>query len=233
MQTKSKMRCRKAPGSHLSPQRTFAFTRREGHRIGRKPSPDSGVSHQTREPLASRFPVHVVLRLDEGLPTLRNKRAYQVLRRSFAAGCDRFGFRLNHYSVQGTHLHFIVEAKDRESLSRGLKGLAVRIAKGLNKLWSRKGRVFGDRYFDRILRTPLEVKNALRYVLKNGNKHGAHRGPGPDPFSSGAVFTGWRDLTPGALHAPPSSPVAAARTWLQNLGWRLHGLISVTAPWPA
>ncbi len=233
MQTKNKKRRRKASGSHLSPQRTFAFKRRDGHRVGRKTKPDSGVSHQIREPLASRFPVHVVLRLDEGLPSLRSKHPFRVLRRSFAAGCDRFGFRLNHYSVQGTHLHFIVEAKDRESLSRGLKGLAVRIARGLNKLWSRKGRVFRDRYFDRILRTPREVKNALRYVLKNGNKHGAHHRPEPDPFSSGIFFDGWRELTLAGSRSSAPPPLPAARTWLQSIGWRRHGLISVCATWSA
>ena len=140
---------------------TFGFTRREGHRIGRPKKEGAGVSHLTRDVLASRFPVHVVLRIGEGLPSLRSKRPYRVLRRAFARGCDRFGFRLNHYSVQGNHLHLIVEAKDRRALSRGMNGLTIRIAKGLNRLWGRKGRVFADRYFDRILRTPLEVKRAL------------------------------------------------------------------------
>jgi len=177
--------------------------------------------------------VHVVLRLDEGLPSMRSKHPYRILRRSFAAGCDRFGFRLNHYSVQGNHLHFIVEAQNRESLSRGLKGLAVRIAKGLNKLWARKGRVFADRYFDRILRTPREVKNALRYVLKNGNKHGAHNKPEPDRFSSGPFFNGWRELPAVEARTFGPPPLATARTWLQTTGWRRHGLISVCAAWTA
>ena len=44
----------------------------------------------------------------------------------------------------------------------------IRIARVLNKLWRRRGRVFADRYHDRILKTPREVKNALVYVLANG-----------------------------------------------------------------
>ena len=90
---------------HLSPQLTFGYKRRDGHRAGRPRKPGSGIRHAKRETLRSRFPVHVVLRLDKGLPRLRAKGPYKVLRRSFAAGCDRFGFRLNHYSVQGNHLH--------------------------------------------------------------------------------------------------------------------------------
>ena len=209
----------------MSPQLSFGFKRREGHRAGRPKSPDSGVSHAKREELAGRFPVHVVLRLGEGLPPLRSGGAFKVLRRSFGAGCDRFGFRLNHYSVQDGHLHLIVEAEDRRALSRGLKGLCIRIARALNKLWGRKGQVFGDRYFDHVLRTPREVK----YVLMNANHHGVRSEATPDIFSSGMYFNGWVefDLAEFIVSEPP--PLSPARTWLQRLGWRRHGLISVHA----
>jgi REP element-mobilizing transposase RayT len=110
---------------------------------GRKPKGEkAGVSHARRALLAARFPVHATVRLSRGLPPLRRRTAHAALRAAFAAGCDRFGFRLVHYAVLNDHLHWIVEAKDREALARGLKGLLVRIAKALNKLWSRRGRVF-------------------------------------------------------------------------------------------
>ena len=60
---------------------------------------------------------------------------------------------------------------DREALSRAMKGLGVRLARGLNKLWGRWGRVVKDRYHDRALKTPREVRNALVYVLHNVKKH--------------------------------------------------------------
>lgn len=80
-----------------------------------------------------------------------------MLRTAFAAGSERFGFRLRQYSVQSDHRHLVVEGKDRRALSRGMQGLLIRIAKGLNRLWGRRGTVFADRYHDRILRTPREV----------------------------------------------------------------------------
>ena len=214
---------------HLSPQRTFPFKRRDGHRIGRPKKADSGVSHLEREKLAARYPVHVVMRLEKGLPRLRSKKPYQVLRRCFAKGRDRFGFRLNHYSVQGNHLHFIVEAKDRVALSKGMNGLNVRIARGLNKLWGRKGKVFADRYFARILRSPREVKNALRYVLKNAARHGQVVLRRVDIFTSGMWFDGWRGLEPRDMDPGEPPCVAPARTWLQRTGWRRYGLLVIDA----
>ena len=173
--------------------------------------------------------MHVVLKLAKGLPRLRAKRPYKVLRACFAKGCDRFGFRLVHYSVQGDHLHLIVEAKDRKALSSGMGGLAIRIARGLNRLWERRGKVFADRYYDHILRTPLEVKRALAYVFNNRDKHRVYE-QGRDEigiFSSGMWFDGWRGMSVKEIDFKVPPPLARARTWLLNTGWRRHGLLSL------
>lgn len=169
--------------------------------------------------------MHVTTRVREGLPSLRSPLEYAVLRFCFARGCDRFGLRLVHYSVQSNHLHLLVEALDRKSLWRGLQGLFVRIAKNLNKLWERRGRVFDDRYHRRTLRTPREVRNALCYVLHNARRHG-RRIVGIDRCSSGRWFDGWRDAHGGRCADDPG-PIVAARTWLLDRGWRRHRLIGV------
>ena len=144
---------------------------------------------------------------------------------SFQAGCNRFGFRLVHYVVIGNHMHFVVEASDRTSLTRGMQGLLVRIARGLNHLWKRMGKVFADRFHDHILRTPTEVRNALGYVLRNARKHGLRLRALIDPYSSSRWFDGWRDRVAGREPLGPTSPIAAAKTWLLRIGWRKRGLI--------
>ena len=71
---------------------------------------------------------------------LRTRRCFTALARAFWGGGNRFGFRLVHYSVQGNHVHLLVEAKDEKSLSRGMCGLGVRVARGLNRVMRRRGR---------------------------------------------------------------------------------------------
>ena len=209
----------------------MGFLRRGGKRpgAGRKPKGErAGVSHRNRAKLASRYPVHVTLKLERGLPRLRNKAAYRVLRRAFAGGNARDGFRLCEYSVQGNHVHLIVEAKDRTALSRGMQGLGVRIARGLNRLWGRAGRVFADRYHDRILRTPREVRNALAYVLNNARRHRLGLKWAIDLFTSGPWFDGWKEAgVASTVQRPEEQPTAQARSWLLHMGWRRHGLIRV------
>ena len=101
-----------------------------GRRKGAGPKPKGerpGVSHRTRAPLASRFPVLVTVRLRDGLPNLRRRSEHEVLWGALASGKEQSGFRLVHYSIQGNHLHFMMEGTDRSRFSRGVQGLLIRI----------------------------------------------------------------------------------------------------------
>src|SRR5688572_16096301 len=95
--------------------------RRKG--AGRKKSPDAGVSHLKRETITKDTPVHVTWKLEEGLPSLRQASEYAVVWGAIKAARVRAGtsadgwFALVHYSIQGDHLHLIVEANDNDSLS--------------------------------------------------------------------------------------------------------------------
>jgi len=195
---------------------------------GRKPKEErAGVSHCTRAALAEPCPVQVTMRVKAGLPSLRGLREFAALRGAMQAGCRRGGFRLVHFSVLSNHLHMIVEGSSRSALSRGLQGLSIRMARALNRLWRRFGSVFADRYHDRILGSPTEVWNSLRYVLCNARKHGAWTSrTRHDPFSSASWFDGWRGA-PAMTRAP--SPASRARSWLLRTGWQLHGLIDIDA----
>lgn len=197
--------------------------RRRG--AGRKPGPRPIVLHRARPAHAGEHPVHVTLRAARQAPNLRHAQVFPVVREAtrLASGDD---FRVCHFSVQRDHVHLIVEARDRAALSRGMRGLVIRIAKGINSaLGRRRGRIWGDRYHVRPLATPREVRNALAYVLLNHRKHGTT----PrvlDRCSSAAWFDGWRD----ARVFPPSGvvcPVAPPRTWLLERGWRRHRLIGL------
>ena len=155
-------------------QRSFEFKTWGGARKGAgRPSvrERKGVRHLRRPLLKARFPVIVTWRMSDEVWNLRSRRCFTALARAFWGGANRFGFRLVHYSVQGNHMHLLVEAKDERVLSRGMCGLGVRIARGLNRVMKRQGKVLGDRYHARILRTPTEVRRAREYLLGNARKH--------------------------------------------------------------
>src|SRR5690242_13982764 len=88
----------------------------------------AGVSHLRRPDVAHRHPVHVTLRLREGLGYLRGWRRRQAIEDALREAKARFGLRIVHYSIQGMHLHLLVEVDDRKALTRGIQGLSIRIA---------------------------------------------------------------------------------------------------------
>lgn len=185
------------------------------------------MPHRRRVALAARHPVHVTLRIASGLESLRRRRTFVVVRDALAAGAERHGIRLVQYSVQTNHLHIVCEADDERALGRGLKGACVRIARALNRIWSRVGQVFADRYHAHVLTSPREVRNALAYVLRNAAHHGIHLS-GIEPCSSAAWFDGWGERV-SVQRDPSASPLPAARTWLLAHGWRRHGPIELDA----
>jgi REP element-mobilizing transposase RayT len=155
-----------------------------------------------------------------------------VLRRAFREGRVRGGFRLVHYAVQPDHLHLIVEASDKAALSSGMQGLSIRIARQLNGMLGRRGRVIADRYHARQLRTPRETRNALAYVLLQAHRHAAKRTvamstPVIDPCSSAPLFDGFAGgRRPRA--GPWDQTVVPAEMWLLKVGWKRYGKIDPT-----
>jgi REP element-mobilizing transposase RayT len=159
---------------------------RGGYRAGAgRPRGRTAVAHLRRPRLSRHTPVHCTLRLRDDLPSLRRHHLWDALRVRFRAGCDRFGFRLVDFSVQSNHIHIICEGNDRRALSRGMQGLAIRLARCINKRLGRTGKVFAERYHAQQLPTPTETRNALVYVLGNHARH-ANIPPGLvlDVFSS-------------------------------------------------
>ena len=187
------------------------------------------MPHRARVPLSSRHPVHVAMRLEPTLPSLRQSRLSALLGDCLREARERGGLRLVHFALGHHHLHLLVEAEDAAVLSRGLRGLSVRIARRLNAALDRRGRVFVDRYFARPLKTPREAYLALRYVLLNGRKHDAQRGRlwvlgVLDPCSSAQFFDGWQRAAAQPIDFE-DAPVVAPQTYLLRRGWRVNGLL--------
>jgi len=163
---------------------------------------------------------------------LRSVFIFPTIQLTTAAANQRYRdrFRVVHFSVQADHVHWIVEAADKVSLSRGMRSLAIRVAKNVNRLVSRTGRVWADRWHGRELTTP-RVRAALVYVFGNFRKHHPNVNLALDPFSSALYF-------PRFLELNGHTPLRSTRdllvrdspepcTWLLRAGWLRHGQLSM------
>ncbi len=156
--------------------------------------------------------MHLTLRMQRGVWNLRSQRGFSQV--ALALGEERkLGLlRVVAFSVQGNHIHMVVEIDSTADLSRRMKGFGARFAKAVNRMMGRRrGKVLAERYHAVPLRSPRQVRNALAYVLENHARHGARSFfptlAGPDPFAGTSVYAVARAsprLGPPLLSAPKS-----------------------------
>lgn len=205
-------------------------------------------NHMARPQIEAKWPLHITLRLNPGVLSLRRKFVLKV----FIEGVQRarkFGLKINEFSILANHFHLIAETDNNENLSRGMQSLLIRLAKQVKKLAKElnrpiSGAVFVERYHLNVLKTPTEMKNALIYVLTNEDKHAGQK-PEPSIFSSSFCFQErdrlkikyspkklndvkrfWRSFVQvkqvSSRKRPQSLPLplSQAQSWLGSVGWQ-------------
>lgn len=218
--------------------------RRGGKRkgAGRKPKgARAGAAHQARPEVKPYHALHVVMRIVSVVGNMRRRSLYKAMRDATITAALRERFRIVHVSIQRTHVHMLVEAKDKLALARGMQGFQISVARNLNtalghKHRRRRGQVFADRYHLEVITSPKRARHALSYVLNNWRKHredqqGLATTWLVDPFSSGILFPDWKELDDKDVMWPireTYDPLVVYRpqTWLLREGWKLHGEIS-------
>ena len=226
--------------------------RYRGKKRGPKPKGKRPSSpHTVRPTLKPWEPVHVVLGVHQDIKNLRKRHMYKAFYAATIAVAlhewsydQKNAFRIVHISIQTNHVHLIVEAANKDALSRGMQSFQISAAKHINRAYSeraglsrrRRGSVFPDRYHEEIITSPRQARHALSYVLNNWRKHGqdrvneAARGWKIDLFSTAAQFWGWKgceetDGLWGWREGYDPLVVYAPRTWLLREGWMKHGRI--------
>ena len=217
--------------------------RRRGVKLGRPKKRGSSSPHRKRPELdGTRNSAHVVLRAHKVVKTLRRRDIYKAIRWATIVAAKWEDFRIIHLSIQRNHVHLIVEATDKHALARGMKAFQISAAKLINRVLPpvdgkrRRGSVFPDRYHVEVITNPTQARHALSYVLNNWRKHredqaGVARTWLVDPFSSGAIFGGWKELEGRYILWPlrdtyETLVVWFPKTWLLRVGWRRVGPIS-------
>jgi REP element-mobilizing transposase RayT len=219
-------------------QHSFDFPTRGGRRekAGRKTDrPRRAIPHRPREEFRPYQPVHVTFRMAEWVWNLRSERSFCAIHGALDELRRRSDVRAIEFSIQGNHVHLVVEADGPRALANGMRAFAIRLARRLNRMMGRSGPVLEDRYHAHVLRTPAEVRNALRYVRGNFASHAARRGEQVSPR--------WVDPYTSQVVRAPRNPQAALwaervtsrpETWLLRNGESLkaHGLSGRAAALP-
>ena len=168
--------------------------------------------------------MHLNFKLIPQVPSLRTPQ----FMREFAkilTNARRCGLRIQHYTIESNHVHILCEAESNDHVKRGMISLKSSIAWALRRIFGFYGKVFTDRYHAHHLKTPTEMRNALRYVLFNHAKH-AKAAFFADVYSSiyefedASEFANLRFDRPPAWFAAIRPQLSVAQSWMQSHGWR-------------
>jgi hypothetical protein len=122
---------------------------------GRRPNGTvAGISHVRRTvPVGKK--IRVGIRLRSTYPGWRDRRLKKIADAAVEVLGGCVGIRVSESWVADRMLWMVVEASGAETLSRGMQGFGVRVAKRVQAKFRTRGGVLGDRY---ELRAPVEKK---------------------------------------------------------------------------
>jgi REP element-mobilizing transposase RayT len=237
----TRSRSKRARKRHVQQELFRHGGKRKG--AGRKPKGyRAGSRHEARPVIKPHHALHVVMRVVPAVGSMRRRSMYKAMRDASIIAAMRERFRIVHISIQRTHVHMLVEARDKQALARGMQGFQISAARnvntalGIDRYRRRRGRVFADRYHLEVLTSPTRVRHALMYVLCNFRKHredqdGLASTWLVDPFSTGILFPDWEELADKELMWPireTYDPMVVYRpqSWLLREGWKRTGTIS-------
>ncbi len=207
---------------------------KHGVKLGRPVTTHTG-GRQRRTHFSSKNPLHLVFRLREGLPNLRTRKGAQIVKNAIL-GAQACGLRVVHFSILSNHLHLIVESSSTKAFYGAMKSFCSRMgihvrrlgsANLIKKLDEQGLGIFRGRYYIEEIKTPRQMKHALKYVLLNPAKH-FKKAPYLDMFSSSSLFENWQKLIGYELKPTIQNKIlreklkhflAPPKFWLTNVGW--------------
>jgi hypothetical protein len=208
--------------------------RREG--AGR-PKSSLMVSHLKRERVGKQRPLHITIKIRSDVPNLRDPEIFDVFEKA-TLRARRFGLRIIHFMVLTHSIELICEFKKQEELERSFKSLNTSLAIALKKFVELKrglkhqGPIFLGRFHMKVLKTPLEVRHAIRDLYLKSSFELKQKAT-PDFYSSAAVFGAWKDLLKeewsqqfedmsfDEAHKEKIRHITAIpQFWLTQTGWR-------------
>ncbi len=175
---------------------------------------------------ADKKPLHLTLKIKNKKWNLRCADVAAAFKAS-AIKAQSCGLHILHYAVLRDHIHLLVEARDNNGLTRGMRSFGSSFGKAFRKIVGGKGAVLAGRFHLNVITNPTQMRNTLIYVLQNFARHSdliKHI----DRYSSATYFSGWKPLLRGklgpvlaSLRRPPSLPdhLCKPRSWLAREGW--------------
>ncbi|MDR0785746.1 MAG: transposase [Treponema sp.] len=115
---------------------------------------------------------HVTSKIDHDDMSLLDP-LFKLLFLSFVKKAKRkFHFQLWDFCIMGNHIHFLIKPGKDANLSEIMQWIKCNFAKAWNKAHGRKGHVWGERFYSRIIGGIDDFLRTREYIADNPVKAG-------------------------------------------------------------
>jgi REP element-mobilizing transposase RayT len=135
---------------------------------------------------------HVVANAVAGQELVRDDHDRRALWARLGRTVKRYRWSCLVYCFLDTHFHLLVETPE-PNLGEGMQWLCGRYGQEFNLRYSRRGALFGQRYYSELVRSDRHLASAIVYVLLNPVRAGIVRQPEDWQWSSYAATVGLED----------------------------------------
>ena len=110
---------------------------------------------------------HVTSRTNDKIRVFENKLGRKIMLMVLLDAKAKFHFRLANFCVMPTHIHLLIEPGEGTNLSMIMQWIKTKSAKWWNNVHGSTDHVWGNRFFSRAIRDPLEFEFVMNYIDQN------------------------------------------------------------------
>lgn len=133
---------------------------------------------------------HIIMRGMSDLPLFRNdkdKNSFLTILKKYK---NIYRFKVYEYCILNTHVHLMVDSNGAD-ISDFMKSVNQSYAIYYNKIYKRRGPVFGNRYYSRITLNDYDILNVSAYIHNNPKDiKGYEKNVANYKFSSLGIYMG-------------------------------------------
>jgi REP element-mobilizing transposase RayT len=120
---------------------------------------------KSKRPLSLKSPTHLILKSDLNSVFKTNNQRLQTLIQNIAS---KFQIHIYDIAINWSHIHFLIQVKDRKDYIRFIRALTSKLVMGVKKARPHlKAKLFTLRPFTRIVSWGRDFQNVRAYIIKN------------------------------------------------------------------
>ena len=110
---------------------------------------------------------HVTSRTNNKIKAFESGIRQKIMLITIKAAKSKFGFTLTNFCIMPTHIHLLIQPKERSNLSSIMQWIKTQSAKWWNRNNNSEDHLWGKRFFSRAIMSQQDFDYIMNYIDQN------------------------------------------------------------------